>query len=364
MKELTFNIDEYLNKFYSKISESYIPMFSLNEEEVPDGCIPILDHHGPMLRVRTTADGAYINLYLNEATDIDEGYFIYDYYGSGQLYVNAGPNLQLQYANELFAKVISTSFINIESNSPFINYPQDGTAVAGFGTNLIEAVNYHETMAWRFAINDYFQLKIKTSLNLKKKAFPAFSNFPAFSIKETEPAATQNQDVPLCKYFDFVSDADMQSKLVHLSEDYGFANRINNVRACCAPARNINTNSLVFCGFDVENQTHCRMYSPNITNVYSENITLFNSNDHKTFSIYHYQTLFNKNVFSLKNDTDQVLLTKIEFDSDISYDQGLASAMEALTNFSSCYSESSVTANQLSEQEKPEPKSYILSLLG
>ena len=263
------------------------------------------------------------NIYINHTDDISDESFVWDYYGSGELYCNFR-NYNLSYWKDSFVKLY-TQYLILDK------LPQPDKA----GHNpypFTSSVLFNGRYVWSFSISTFF--------NFEKV------------IKES----------PVCSYFT-INNSDISI----LSEHYQFANVVDSTPCCSHPTLSSPTKHS-FCQFYPGNYT-CPLYTPSSKVVSSRLVDFDNTSNQILFDLTYSFSDSSSHIFQIKNLSNDSIINTMRYSSDFSYEEVLSESIEIFDSYISSFSDSNcqISEKELTSQDinKDKPKvSYIESLIG
>lgn len=263
------------------------------------------------------------NIYINHTDDISDDFFIWDYYGSGELYCNF-TKYNLTYWKDSFVKLYTQYLIAGKLSQP----DKAGHNPYPFAFS----VPFHDRYVWSFPISTFF--------NFEKV------------IKES----------PVCSYFT-INTSDVSI----LSEHYQFANIVDSTPCCSHPTLSSPTKHS-YCQFYPGNSV-CPLYTPSSKVVSSRLVDLDNTSNQIPFDLTYSFSDSSFHIFQIKNLSNDCIINTMKYPSNISYEEVLYESIEIFDSYISSFSDSNC---QISEKEvtsqdinKDKPKvSYIESLIG
>lgn len=322
------NINFILNDNISSQVEEYISknnIFPIQQ---------IKDYTSPFILIPHESNDHHIRLFINHDSSIPEGFFVFDFFDSGEIFLNT----------DILSKKISHAEINLRNlinlvfssvPNPLMQYPDsDGLTVYLNGFFVEVFKQYRNDMyGWKLPIQGFFGSIPENIIDMKQKS-------PKVS--------------PICKHYS-LNDI--------VSKNYRFANIITDFDSCSSSKR-INYETILHsCLFEPKKQSECPFYEPDVSILLTKEVKMHNSNNSEKFRLEHFHSRTGYNSFSIICGDNNVL-NNIVTPPNISYDEALISAIEIFKKYLDCYTEASIVEIDLSEKESIEYKSLILTAVG
>lgn len=297
--------------------------------------------------IPTFADASEYSFYINNNDNymIPPDKFVWDFYGSGELYFSLPSGMEIASIKKTFA-VFYHSFIFDQSSIKKLPIQigdcfDVNTIVSDFLSDPIITSVYSptnsDTSAWCLSIDSFFTVKKST-------------NFP---IKITPD--------PVCKYFSVKNN-----NLDILSKEYVYANRLENISICSAPLL-YEPGQLCSCAnFHLNiKQSVCAVYEYDYTVVKSTNIIPNNSTNSFSITLRYSNSYDSSHIFKIINDLDNTEVSSYSYSSDLSYEDILPQALSIYEDYIDCYQDHSLSQNDVVKESLSKAKlSYIQTLIG
>lgn len=272
-----------------------------------------------------TANGetSSYNIYINHSNDIPDQYFVWDYYGSGELYCNFRKN-NLMLWKDSFPKLFTSYFLNSKLSQPH----SSGLDPYTFALSI----PFHDRYVWSFVIDTFFTYEKL--------------------IKES----------PVCTYFTLST-----SEVTVVSDHYQFANLVDSTPCCSHPTVSSSTKHS-HCQFYPGNST-CPLYSSSSRIVSSRLVDLENTSNQILFNLTYSMSDSFSHIFEITNQTADCIVNVMKYPSSLSYDEVLSESIQIFDSYVSSYANSNcqISDKEVSSQDtnKDKPRtSYIESLIG
>lgn len=271
----------------------------------------------------------FYNVYINHDENIPDNRFVWDYFSTGELYLNMNLFNLTEY-KDVFSVLYTSYFLTGKISNP----DQNTTSSLTFAT----VIPYSDYYAWAFDLSTFF---------------------------EYEKIA---QETPICEYMTISHSG--PNGIVIRSSHYKFANIPNSYTNCSHPHLTAN-NPIQSCHY-IGCNSNCPVYSPLTKVVHQRRVNKLNSSSFIDFQLTYSQSDRLVHIFQVKNLTDSLIVNTIRYPQDIqkSYDELLSEAMTVFDQYLEAYIDPTYTTIQLSsdstedsfkDEQKP---SYIASLLG
>ena len=279
-------------------------------------------------------DDHFIRLFINDDSSIPDGYFVFDFFDSGQIYLNAST-----LTNKIScAQVNLRSFLNLifsNTATSLTTYPNSSGSTIFMNGFIVESFELYRSgmYGWKIPIEGFFGDIPENIVTTKQK---------------------QLKISPICKYYS-------HNNIV--SKDYRFANIISNFQSCSSHKRNNFETTLNGCLFEPRKQSDCPLYEPDISVIMTKEVKMFNSNSSEKFTLEHFYSRTGYNSFSIICGNDNVL-NNIVTPPEISYDEALTSATDIFEKYLECYTEATITRVDSIKLENVAYESLILTAVG
>jgi len=276
----------------------------------------------------------------------DGSEFIFDFFGTGEIYIPVPSNHSLISVSVKFVKMYVTNFLLNESL--LRNYPQhpysfidlkQGKVIASdsFSTSATEN---EPIAAWHFFETAYFNIVDSSTITTSPVKSPI-----------------------VCKYYSLNT-----SNLTIKSSEYKFANLPKDTNACSHP--NISSNGLSPCPFQSARppvrQSSCVMYTPDTKTLKSTLFNTYNTSQSFSIDLTYSLCIDGSHVFVVRNMQTTDIINTFYYPSDNDFDELYFEVEKIYFDYISCYvnDESSETSLTSSKNDTVSKQSYILSLLG
>jgi len=297
----------------------------------------------PVSSVNDDDTSAY-SLYINY-TDIhcSPGYFIWDYFSSGELYINIPENQSIKNAKSTF----TTLFKN------FLSKPNKLGTVLPIGSQPFDFVtsvnsptsNEDILCAWMFKIEKFFE------------------------VGEAVATSSPPTSIPLCS---FLTHKNTDKSITIKSDHYSFANLIDNASICSCPELNTPDSSYASCApftlglsFKI-----CPKYSPKKELLKSTVLTPQNTENSFVLALEYFLSqkfTHQFDIYSVSTDGDVTHVFSLNYPLTENYDELVPSAIAVYAEFLNNYINSDQSDAPLSIEEDTNLQinsSYISSLLS
>jgi len=291
--------------------------------------------------------GNTYSLYINYTnTNCPTGYFIWDYFSSGELYVNTAENQSIKNAKSTFV----TLFKNFLSKPNKLgNILPIGSQPFEFVTSVNSPTSHEQNndalCAWMFKIEKFFE------------------------VEKADVTSAAPISIPLCS---FLTLKDTNRSITIKSDHYSFANLIDDVSICSCPELNTSNSSYVSCTPSVLGLTFktCPKYSPKKELLKSTALAL--ENTEKSFVLVleyslsqHFTHLFD--IHAIHTDSDPAHVFSLNYPLTENYDELVPSAIAVYEEFLNNYVNSVQSHPVVNIEENTNLQinsSYISSLLS
>lgn len=283
-------------------------------------------------------EGNSIRLFINQNENVPESAFLYDYFGSGEIFVNVPADKILTGAKEKFAAFYRKNFMGVGSSLK-TEYPSQIGVIpnSGSGTSYPTPSTIgtsNPTYGWLFGLETYFNLEDSNSV----------------------PKIVD----PICKYYSY-SGKNKSENII--SSEYNFANHIENYPSCSCAAKTGSPKSLGFCEFPKSCQTSCRFYSPLSETVSKVVITPNNSDQSIEFETVRLKLNNGNNLYRIINVSNLSVVNQIEVPSEVSEGDANKQVSEIFNEYISCYLDHQHQNINLNTNDVVEKNSFIQTLL-
>lgn len=261
-----------------------------------------------------------IRYFLNYDPNLPEGSFVYDYFGSGELYFNPHKGTSIVAASSNWKNFVKDNFWQAENQSVFRIMP-DREGIKYFHDYDGIVTSYYlpqsESYAWQFRdIQTFFYIA---------------DSVPVVQIPDPN---TPKKFIPICKNYSY-HDNDIAIS----SPKYKFANHIPGVPTCSHYHDNEDTSNAKFCAYQTDNQRSCLMYVPLINKLQTIEVATNNTNNKISIAVEHFESRTGYNVFTIKNETENTVINQIAVPVDVSYDDAVAEVNVILEEYVACYND-------------------------
>ena len=277
-----------------------------------------------------------------------EGYFVFDYFASGELYLNIPEDKYIVSAKHTF----DTLYYKHLNGGALSNHPTEvDYKPTQFATSCLSPTNDFPilgdqvTYAWRFELSKFFHIVDASEIDVKNKK----------SVNNP----------PVCKYLTLHTN-------VHniTSEYYNFANIVLNRSVCSSPTIG-STSYITSCPFVDMGPFGgpigtCISYVPLFKVLNNVSIRPQNTEQEVNIRMRYSNTLLKEHSFIIENISANTTLSTLQYPSEISYEDAVAEANGVFDEFISCYTDHELNQKEHSnDTETPLNKtSYIQTLLG
>ena len=330
-----------------------------------------------------------VKINLNQVDDIPIGSFIFDYFGSGEIFINPLENVKIAYAKPSFVALIRNNFYTKNQKSAARQYPTESDCLIHVDLNENPDDDDNDDMgkyvltypykrygdgvySWIFEINEFFQLEevsqfVETtipvdeeplSINALDQFFTKYKKIDIKSLNKISENMSENSIV--CKYFT-VDAVGVPVKIV--SKNYPFANIVPNTLMCSSPIKAPGTSSIHYCSFGLSGHHECEYYAPREEIVQTVLVNLENTTNSKDFMIVKSLDCSQQYTIKLLNKTDNVTLNQFTVSAD-KIEESELNAQNILNEYLSCYTNADITTVETDVEENVEVPSYILSIVG
>jgi hypothetical protein len=328
----------------------YYPFMPAKKPYLSDDSVIILENDGQFYFELEIAENVRIRYFLNFDPKIPEGTFIYDYFGSGELYLNPRKGTSISAGSLNWKKLIKTMFFDPSVDSPLRHMPdEEGISFFHSFDGMISSryCQQSETYGWLFdKIETFFYTE-----NCEDNR----------SIDSASPLNGQQKFLPICKNYSY-HDVDVAIS----SSEYKFANHIPGVATCSHYGENEQVVSAKFCIFETSRQSNCPFYVPLVNRLQEVEVTPNNTNDKITIVLQHFVSMNRYNVFTIMNQTDNTIINQMAVPEEVSYDDAITQAVSLLQEYTSCYNDHTKENRDIddsSSQSVKEKNPFIQSLL-
>lgn len=288
-------------------------------------------------------------LYINYNKDVPPNTFVWDYFSSGELYINLPDGKSIESAKESFRNLYRNYFMKPDRLG---NPLPVGTSPFDFVTSVISPTSY-DTQAWLFHI-------------------PKF-----FNLKDSNSTPTSTPAYPICSFFTL---NDSSKPIFIKSDSYSFANIPENTSFCSCPSLASQSPYTSCAPYILSNaftipttsMNNCSGYNPETTLLQSKCITLDNTNTSMVVILEYFLScsfMHQFNISSVSENKEVTLISSLSYPLTEDYDELLKSATEIYNTFLANYVNvtTSDSIEILQEDTLPvqseEVNSYISSLL-
>lgn len=266
-------------------------------------------------------NGSY-TLFINHLSTLPAGIFVWDYFASGELWVNFS-HANLTSANTtLFSQIYKSYFLNSGLLSKEPTYA--GHSPLDFVTSY--QVYSDGTYGWAIPLDPFF---------------------------EYERVVVSH---PVCSYYSVNN-----SSYKHLSEHYNFANIPSDTTCCSHPS----VASFTPCKAAIQN--NCSLYQSKTDVLATSTVSYLNSHTSLLFNLEYYLSFDLYHTFVINNVTQSATLNTLIYPLDNDYDSLLQEALSIFDDYISSYSSLGTSSLAIPTASSPDPvdkNSYVLSLIG
>lgn len=271
---------------------------------------------------RFDGDSSY-NVFINHSEHVPSDMFIWDYFGTGELYLNF-QTCNITSWKDSFPKLFTGYLLTGKLTVP----QQPGLTPFHFATSMF----FIDRNVWAFPIATFFHYE-----KIQKES-------------------------PICSYFSLTN-----SNVSIVSKHWQFANTVDSAPCCSHPTLSSSTKHS-YCSFYPGNSA-CPLYTPSFKVIHSNVISLDNTSNEIVFDIHYSLTDSSSHIFQIVNTTEDVIVNTFKYSSDMSYDDLFVEVIDIFNTYLSSYLESNcVISNKevsFQDTDKDTPKvSYIESLIG
>lgn len=331
-----------------------------------------------------------VKLYINNHITVPAGWMFYDYFGSGEVYVNPNIDIEIFGISESFGDLYKNHFAD---NGFFTKYSEKITdtfeSIGSYKIPEISPINGWLIPISKYALYEHKNIKdiLDEVLQIDSSAAPVaqgtlveaekyflstpLNNKMASLIKEMISSRPVDQvpfenkpnfdpTEPICCNFNYTDNKDID----HSAENYQFANRIPFYPTCSSSKRKDYNKVFTGCHYEEGSRRNCSFYEPMSQTITNVHITPKNSSNVIDISMHYEKGVDNKTRFKIVNKTDDVVITKFESSNDISYDESISEAQHILDEVISCYTDHEINSNtNIVEEIFVEKQSFIKTLL-
>lgn len=309
----------------------------------------------------------FYRFFINETPDIPQNLFLYDYFGSGEIFF---PNLQDSdryyfssnskfanyYLSEFMSKGKTISYEDCVDNISFTlkEYSQTCEIVSSV---LHEASLFAPTVVMH---NDMpmFAFSIQHYINSANKNDFTVSNT---SDSKTTSVSLDNIPPPLCKHYTYTSKANSVSIK---SSNYRFANTIDEYQICSAPSLNKDSDKILGCSFVQSNATHLCPAFESLTEVLdSKTVNKFNTNESIVFNLEQRQNVDGTSTLVIYNVTENNIINYLHCVDSFKLKEYVKEMTLLFDITIASYNEDSVTET-VSTEQKDSSNNFIENLLS
>jgi hypothetical protein len=263
------------------------------------------------------------NIYINHTDQISDDFFIWDYFGSGELYCNFSNYNLVSWKNN-FVKLFTGYFLTNKLTVP----DKSGLNPYSFAIS----VPFNGRYVWALSIDLFFDYE-----KVKK-------------------------DSSLCSYLTF-QDANVSI----VSKHYQFGNVIDNFPSCSHPNLSSSTKHSSCPFFSAT--SNCSLYASSSKTISSSSVSLDNTSEEIIFTLNYSLSDSFSHLFEIKNSTQNAVVNTLRYSSDIPYEQLETEALDIFSSYIHSYDGSNCTISDkeviLQDTNKDTTKvSYITSLIG
>jgi hypothetical protein len=275
-------------------------------------------------------------------TGCEEGEFVYDYFASGEVYLNIPENIYITSVAKTFFNVYKNHIVSptgkLKEHPGCTGYSPSGHVVSCLSPSVDPHIS-SPVYAWKFGINTFFNTVSSSEVKDKKKVI--------------SPAP--------CQYLTYHAN---DTKIT--SADYAFANVPPNIALCSSPVLSSKSSMTLCSSFHLGRiDKHCPHYVALSTIIKTTTVTPLNSENIINIQMRYSATLTGDHSFVIQNITDNATLTTLNYDKESNYDEVLVEANNIFEEFISCYDAHTLEDKNI-EQEKISVNkvSYIQTLIG
>lgn len=263
------------------------------------------------------------NIYINNTDQISDDFFIWDYFGSGELYCNFS-KYNLVSWNPNFVKLFTQYFLSSKLAPP----DKSGLNPYSFAISVL----FNGRYVWALSIDLFFNYE-----KVRKES-------------------------SLCSYLTF-----QDSNVSVVSKHYQFGNIIDSTPSCSHSTLSSPTKHAV-CSFFPGNST-CPLYTPTSQSIASSSISLDNTSQEILFTLNYSLSDSFSHLFEINNATENAIVNTLKYPSDMSYEELKSEALDIFSSYIDSYKDSNCTISdkEITSQDtnKDTTKvSYITSLIG
>lgn len=349
----------------------------LAKEDLPTkNCLPIQYDLGFNYIEIETSFNPNLRLIMNKVNDIPKGYFVFDYFDSGEIFINEVLDTSILFAKPAFSSLMLQNFYSADDDCVFRKYPkqeEENIPVIPTISKAEQGIMYYgnpyrykedSVYSWIFPISDYFLVADwpAPDMNLETAIFSNIKKTVSLNSSISFDTPQEQRDIPLCQHFTF----QMKNKEIDIiSDNYKFANVVQNITMCSSPELTKNSSGMCYCPYGLSEQDACIGYAPAYKTVHTVSVELNNTNAKKDFAISTISTSLKNNIIQIQNKTDNVILNKFSVPSNIAIDVAVEESITVLNEYISCYTDSILHENVREESDETKTKeSYILSIIG
>jgi len=275
-------------------------------------------------------------------TGCEEGEFVYDYFASGEVYLNIPENIYITSVAKTFFTVYKNHIVSptgqLKQHPDCAGFAPSNHVVSCLSPS-VDPYNSTPVYAWKFSIDTFFNTVSSSEVKDKKKVI--------------SPAP--------CQYLTYHAN---DTKIT--SADYAFANVPPNIALCSSPVLSSKSSMTLCSSFHLGRiDKHCPQYVALSTIIKTTTVTPLNSENIINIQMRYSTTLSGDHSFVIQNMTDNATLTTLNYDKDSNYDEVLVEANNIFEEFISCYDAHTLEDKNIEQEEISVNKvSYIQTLIG
>jgi hypothetical protein len=335
------NLNIIYDNAYKDGEDSGFPIALTENENQPYFCLSMGEDYTVRFFINNIdKENEYVNKY-----SCPKGYFIYDYFGSGELYINIPEDKYIVSVRPTF----KTLYFNHITNGMMKEYPSNiGHKPTSFAESCISPSSDHLSdnplYAWKMSIDTFFNTVDASEIDGKNQKV----------IKKS----------PVCKYLTLHND---QHNIT--SEYYNFGNIIQNRSVCSCPKMGSKT-SITPCHVvdmmsSIPAESACASYVPLSKVIRTISVCPQNTEQQTNIQMRYSTTMTKEHSFIIENLTAQTILSALQFPSDLPYEDIITEVNGIFDELTSCYVPDDVNESSVIDTKEEVSKiSYIQTLLG
>jgi len=298
------------------------------------------DHNQCYFELNVSSEEPVTKYYINFTEDVAENTCVLDYFNTYEIFINIKSPFVISHVlptiYTLHSKYLrSTSPLSVPP--PSLNYKP-----ISFAVSVVSPTNPN-SYAWSFPLSTFF------------------STFEDSNHEYYKNVSSKNNP-PICSYYSVINDS-----LDITSSSFNFANKIPNYHFCSHMSMS-SDNKVATCTFALLNlsQTTCVIYSPRKDLIFTNKISLENTSEYFTISLYHSLSLDGSHIFFIVNDRTSENISVLEYpkDTQATYDILLQEVTNIYNSYISCYNDSQILSiDNLLQKSEIQKRSFIQSLI-